>query len=235
SAQVQPALPGGQVGDVGGPHHVEHAAVEPALDQVGDGVRHLVWQRRHGPPRPRADPTDLVLAHELGDGLTGDDLTVLAQVSGDPWRGVHTLGVGVELTDLDQQALVTTRPCRRASRLTIAPLVEPGPGDPEQLAHAHDLMIGLLRLDQLERPLWFCDAFSATKKAAAFFRNSRSMRSWTFSVRNRSSSARSSASTAPGGSSILARSVATHLPSSCSPTPISRATSAIVRPVSITR
>src|SRR5699024_8714158 len=40
---------------------------------------------------------------------------------------------------------------------------------------------------------------------------------------------------APGGSSIRARSLAAHRPSNCSSTPISRATSAIIRPVSITR
>lgn len=68
-AQVQPALPGGQVGDVGGPHRVQRALVEATLDEVGDGVRHLVRQRRHRPPRPRADPADLVVPHEFGDRL----------------------------------------------------------------------------------------------------------------------------------------------------------------------
>lgn len=41
SAQAQPNLAGGQVGDVGGSHHVERALVELAPDPVADGVRHL--------------------------------------------------------------------------------------------------------------------------------------------------------------------------------------------------
>src|SRR5690606_39023977 len=74
------------------------------------------------------------------------------------------------------------------------------------------------------------------KKAAAFPRNSLSIRSSCTSRRSRSSSARSSPS---NGASVpppaLPRSAWTHRPSSCSPTPISRATAAIGRPVSITR
>src|SRR5690606_23578477 len=81
--------------------------------------------------------------------------------------------------------------------------------------------------------LGFC--FDA-KKAAAFPRNSLSIRSSCTSRRSRSSSARSSPS---NGASVpppaLPRSAWTHRPSSCSPTPLSRATAAIGRPVSITR
>ena len=61
------------------------------------------------------------------------------------------------------------------------------------------------------------------------------MRSSVTSTRRRSNSARSSTSNAGGGASDLARSNATQRPNSCSPTPISRATVAIGRPVSITR
>src|SRR5699024_10999400 len=112
----------------------------------------------------------------------------------DPRRAVHTLGVGVEPADLAQQVLVTSRPRRELGALARGPLVVPRAGHPEELTHPHDLVFGLLRVDQLERPLWLFEAFSVTKKAAAFFRNSRSMRSWAFSVRSRSSSARSSTS-----------------------------------------
>jgi len=49
-----------------------------------------------------------------------------------------------------------------------------------------------------------------------FFRNCRSIRSSATSRRSRSSSARSSTSSASGGSSIRARSLATHRPSSAS-------------------
>ena len=38
-AQVQPALVGGQVGDVGGPHPVQPAVVEASTDQVRHGLR----------------------------------------------------------------------------------------------------------------------------------------------------------------------------------------------------
>ena len=76
---------------------------------------------------------------------------------------------------------------------------------------------------------------SAAKKVAAFFRNARSNRSSAFSCRSRFSSARSSSS----NTSLLSPpaslfAFATHRPSNCAPIPISVATCATGRPVSVT-
>src|SRR3954452_15447132 len=116
----------------------------------------------------------------------------------------------------------------------FAPLVEPRPRHLHQLAHLLNRVVGLLRLDHPVGHYRFC---SETKKAAAFFKNSRSKRNSAFSRRRRSSSARSSASSTRGVSSASAASRArrTQRPNNCSPTPISAATCATGRPVSITR
>src|ERR1700739_1506695 len=77
----------------------------------------------------------------------------------------------------------------------LAPLVVPRPRHLQQLAHPLDRVGGLLRLDHPVGLYRFC---SETKKAAAFFKNSRSKRNSAFSRRQRCNSARSSSSsTAP--------------------------------------
>src|SRR6202007_224881 len=116
----------------------------------------------------------------------------------------------------------------------FAPLVVPRARHLQQFAHPLDRVGGLLRLDH---PVAFYRLCSETKKAAAFFKNSRSKRNSAFSRRKRANSARSSASsTAPVSPAAAAwRCRRTQRPSTCSPTPISAATCATGRPVSITR
>src|SRR5258705_6070313 len=115
-----------------------------------------------------------------------------------------------------------------------APLVKPRTRHLQQLTHPLDRVRGLLHLDHPVGLYRFC---SETKKAAAFFKNARSKRNSAFSRRRRSSSARSSASSTASVSPAAAASRArrTQRPSTCSPTPISAATCAVGRPVSITR
>jgi hypothetical protein len=122
--------------------------------------------------------------------------------SGDPRRAVHAIGVLVRSGDLPGQLQQSGLPRAWPGGLSGGPVVVARAGHLEQFTHPRHrrpwpLHVGLLHVDHCERGVWF-DAFSTTKKAAAFFRNSRSIRSCAFSARSRSNSARSLKSTAGG-------------------------------------
>ena len=78
------------------------------------------------------------------------------------------------LSDLDRHLAEFEK---RARGLPLDPLVVARSGHLEQFTHPQNLEGGLLSVDQLERPIGLFETFSVTKKAAAFFRNSRSIRS----------------------------------------------------------
>ena len=96
-AQVQPALPGGQVGDVGGPDPVQLAVVEAAPDQVRRPAA--------GPARPEVVtgmkprgliPTIPACRISFATVLRRHLLPGLAQVGQDPRRPVHLVGGDVD-------------------------------------------------------------------------------------------------------------------------------------------
>src|SRR5687767_5993707 len=150
----------------------------------------------------------------------------------DPRSPVDPAVVVVGRADLHGQDLVGDRPCRgRAGD----PGVEARAADFQQPAQRGDVVVGLLPVDEGE-PRHLVD--SVTKKAAAFFRISRSVLSLAFSRRSRVSSARSSpvsgSSPLLSGSPRSARSALTQLPNVVSLICRSRATSAIVLPVART-
>lgn len=68
-AQVQPALTGGQIGDVGAPDAVELALVEPAPDEVGNRVLVRPSLGGDGHEPTRADAGYSRGPYQLGDRL----------------------------------------------------------------------------------------------------------------------------------------------------------------------
>ncbi len=168
--EVEPALPGADVGHVPDPHRVQAALVEPALDPVERDVVRLRLGLCRGPPRPRSASPQTVGPHVLRDRLARHNLALRAQVGKDPRRPVGAVGVLVQLGDPRRQHGCPHRPRRGRSP---GPRVVGRAGDLEQPAHHGDLEGGLLSLDQ---PVPAHRVCSVAKKAAAFFRNSRSIR-----------------------------------------------------------
>jgi hypothetical protein len=126
-------------------------------------------------------------AHQPLDALAPDVHVILqAQLGVHPWRPVGLQRVGVDLGDPLAQRLIGNRPRRRLAR---RPGVKPGPADLQHAAHDLDRVLGPRRGDEPEDrhrvPL------SLTKKAAAFFRISRSSVTVRSSRRSRRSSSRS--------------------------------------------
>src|SRR5450759_2944139 len=116
------------------------------------------------------------------------------------------------------------------------PGVEPGPGHPQESDHACHCEVALLHQHQLERFLFVSEA-SWAKKSDAFFRKARSSFKSEFSLRSRSSSARSVSLSPPWPASpaaALALKSCTHRPNVDSLMPSSLATVETVRPVLIT-
>ena len=195
-AQIQPALASAQIGDIAGPHAVEHPGIKTAPHQVFGGtavsrsITVVAGANRRGliPARP---------------WRRSEAATVLRDTrSPSARRSARRRGAPYTPSDAawNLATLVSSAARRRGGRggstvTGCAPGVEPRAWDLQQLAHPLDRVVGLLRLDH---PVGFYRLCSETKKAAAFFKNSRSKRNSAFSRRRRSNSARSSASsTAP--------------------------------------
>ena len=154
--------------------------------------------RVHRPPRASTYPADAELPHKFRVRLDRDDLTRVTHVVVDPRRAVDPVRGFVRSLDLADQLQpphLAHPPGQRPAAVrprVVSRTATPGAARPSWRC----VEGGLLRVDQLERPLVF--EFSVAKKAAAFFRNSRSIRSSVTSRRNRSSSARSSISSVVG-------------------------------------
>jgi hypothetical protein len=91
--QVQPALPGGEVGDVPAPPGVDLGGIrgEVPADRSGAGRGRGVSDGGLRPP-PRRPPGQAGLAHQPGDPLAGMPPALEAQLGADPRRAVPALG-----------------------------------------------------------------------------------------------------------------------------------------------
>lgn len=188
--------------------------------------------RRYRPEPPRRDPFQALPAHGRGHSLPVNTRPVPGQRGLNPGCPINSGRIRVRPPDLRIQLRPHHGPFRR-NRASSAPRIEPGPGHPQKPGHPLDRVVSLLGLHQLEAFRFCC---LEAKKAAAFPRNSLSIRNCAFSRRNRSNSDFSvSAAANSSGASSRARSCATHRPSNCSPRPSSRATGATGLPVSMTR
>src|SRR5690606_31618157 len=127
---------------------------------------------------------DALLAHQAGDSLAADLPAALAQLPADPRAPVGLPARCMDRRDLLGKLCGLPRSLRRLPRL---PRVVAAPRDLEDLAHHADGKVGLLRRDHFEG-----GHVSLAKKAAAFFKKSRSISTRFSSLRSRASSARSS-------------------------------------------
>src|SRR5215217_2220924 len=225
--QVEPALPGSEVGDVRDPKTVGAVGSERAVDEVLADADPGNTDRGASAPAPD-QAADARGSHQTLHALAPEPLAI----------GEHQLGVDarrpidapeplMDLGDPDGQALILDRPRRRLARL---PGMKSRPADIEHAAHDRDRVLGLLRGDEPEDPHRV--SLSLAKKAAAFFRMSRSSARIRFSRRSRRSSSRSSVvkpSALPSSTSTWRD----QFRNDCSEHPSSRANCGIGRPLDL--
>src|SRR6478752_9167687 len=231
--QVQPALPGRDVGNVPDQLGARGVGGEVAAYQVRDRRRLLVGGGG-GLVGPWLAGHQAQFAHQPPDQLVADLLAATQQF------GMHTPvavgGVGGVEQGLDLDLEQLAAGCGGAHR-PGPPLVEPGPGHAQPAKHLADggsrggagVVLGV---DEL---ILLAHRGSLAKYAAAFFRNAFSIsrsRLRRSSSRSRARSDNSNGGSSPACSSRYARS---QFPSVVSLTPSSRATSAIERLESMTR
>src|SRR5215207_6552310 len=150
-----------------------------------------------------------------------------AQLGVDPRGAIDAPAGRVDPFDLVGQPGVLERPICRWPAL---PGIERGAVHSEHAAHDGDGIVGLLRSDKREQ-LAYRSSVSLAKKAAAFFRISRSIRSVWFSRRRRASSSRSSLLSPPRRSPASAAACLTQLRNDTSEIPRSLAAWRIDLPV----
>ncbi len=223
--EVEPALPGTEVGDVGDPAAVRGAGGEVAVEEiVGDSD---AGHPDGGCPPLLGDQAgEAGLAHQPLDAFAADPLAVVEdEIRPDPRRAIDAAALAVQLTDPFGQprVLERTRPGR-----PLRPGVIAGAADLEHTAHDHDRVRGLLRSDEPVRAHRVPP--SRAKKAAAFFRISRSSASTRFSRRNLRSSSRS-AELSPSALPSSTSSWTNQLRNDCADTPSSRASCGTERPL----
>ncbi len=171
--EVQEPFPGRDVGDVSRPRLVRPGRAKVAIDQVwGDPDAGQAHGR--APALARRKPGHAGRSHQPLHALAPDPDPVLqTQLGVDAPGAVRAVRVGVDLVDLLSQPRVAERPVGRRAPL---PVVEAGAVHTQRPAHHGDRKVRLLRRDQRE-DLAYGSPVSRAKKAAAFLRISRSIRS----------------------------------------------------------
>jgi site-specific DNA recombinase len=140
----------------------------------------------HHPPARHADQARS--PHEASHSLpAAARLRDLRQLRVDPRSAIGPTAARVNLTNARRQRSVGYR--TRGGR-TFPPGVVAAARHAERPTQERDWEVGLLRLDEAKHR-YRSGSLSLAKKAAAFFRRSRSIRSPRFSVRSRRSSSRS--------------------------------------------
>src|SRR5713226_827607 len=225
--QVQPAFVRAQICDVPNPPTIRRARKEVSAKEIRRHRQVMVAVGSLHPPSTYL-PLEPLVSHQADDAFTADRDALGLQLLVDSRAAVGPATELVGFAGKHRQTAVLPRPSAFGA---IAPSIEPARRDTEMTAHERDWEVGLLRSNEREFH-WF----SLAKKAAAFFRSSRSIRSSRFSFLRRASSSRSLVVSAPGGpwpASICA--LFTHSPMSVWSTPRSRATSLLVLPALRTR
>src|SRR5258708_7000450 len=186
--EVQPALSCPDVGDVRDPDLVGRGRGEVPVKLIGSNRMRMPRIRRDSEtPLPLA--LEAFLSHQTSHPLPADVLVFRLEIGMDPRTPVPLATRGVRRRDLDLEGGILLGP---QTQPPPAPGVEARARDrkhPTERAHRID---GLLRLDEPELQ-WF----SFAKKAVAFFRISRSIRSCLFSRRSATNSACSAVVSSP--------------------------------------
>src|SRR6266536_3090562 len=166
--EVERALPGRDVLDVGGPQPVRPRRVEVALDEIvgdpyaGDAEGGAELAPLHVSRHPGG-------SHQSLDPLAAQPDPLIAEVEVDPPSAVAVTAARVHPADPLGQRRVGERPRRR---WPLLPGVEARARDTEHAAHQRDRVVGLLRRDEPEAAHRV--SLSRAKKTAAFFKISRS-------------------------------------------------------------
>ena len=102
--QVEPALPGADVGEVGAPQPVDldGAGAEAALDETHGGRRRTRIGDGGAPKPSLAAPRDAVMAHEPHHPLAPARLAVVTQLRMNPRGSIGAAASGVNGFDLGE-------------------------------------------------------------------------------------------------------------------------------------
>src|ERR1700758_2382596 len=234
--QIEPALLGLDVSDVGEPDLVRSSGDEVALEKIrGDreivtavGGPHPSWLRHDGP--------DAMAAHQSLDATAAAPAAMSPQLGMDARAAIAAIGVAVNPPDVVDELTIG---CGSLALRARAPGIIAGRRDTEHAAHDHHRIVGAAIFDEAESHFG-----TPAKIAMDFFKISRSMRSRSFSRCKRTISAAWSADgsvacvvgrrVAAVGSSRAPR-CSTHRRSTESRRPSSLATDPIERPLDATR
>jgi len=147
TGQVEPALDGGHVGDVGDPQLVRAGRGELAVDQVRGrlGLGVLLGDRER--PLAPVTPDDLGFAHQPGDPLLADPDPGVGELGVDARRAVDLAVVIEGIADLLGQHLIGDGPGRQ---WPAQPGVEARPADLQQRAQHGHVVERLLPVDEGE-------------------------------------------------------------------------------------
>ena len=225
---IQPALCGRHVGNVGQPELVRRTGLEPTAHQVRfRGQRMTRVGRAH--ETPLATGLKTFLAHQPMNAFGIDREAGRPQICRQAGTAILAAVTGETSSQFRNQPIIAAPPCRGSA---CPPGIEATARDRQQATQSEHRIALALRLDP---GVPHRDVLA--KYAAARFRISTSIRSCSFSVRSRLSSACASSirSSAPRVTSCRPeRARRTQLAKVFSDMSKLRATSAVVRPPSIT-
>src|SRR5665213_1019206 len=179
--QIEPALIGLDIGDVGEPDPVRRGGDEVPVDQVrGDrvivtavsGLR-PAWLRHDGP--------DTVMAHQPLDAATAHPAALRRQLNMDTRAAIASAGVAMDPLDVVDEVTIGGGPPALRTR---APSIIAGRRDLERATHDPHRVIGAVIFDEAEPHVR-----TPAKIAIDFFKMSRSSRSRSFSCCKRAISA----------------------------------------------
>src|SRR6266545_1421426 len=177
--EVDPAFPGGNVGDVADHFHARCLGGEVAGEQVGDRPGGRVGLGEAVPPRLRLAGDQAQLTHQTSGQLDGAVHALAGQLGVDTPVAVGLVGIVEDIDDEFFEPLQSLRGRRFGS---AAPLVVSRRRNREPTAHVRHAVLAFsvrvegvfLRVDKLKLGAY---RYSLAKKAAAFPGNSFSDRS----------------------------------------------------------
>ncbi len=162
--QVEAALAGGDLADVGEPELVGAVGPKAAADQVRGGAHALQADRRPPAPAPAHGAPEARLCHLALDPLSRDADALATQLGVHARRAVAAPAIRVDRMDqLEQADVRDPAPGRPAPK----PGVEARARDPEHPAHERDWVGCPLRGDEPEHGYRL--SLSLAKKAARLF------------------------------------------------------------------
>src|SRR5580700_2720973 len=180
-SQIEPALIGLDVGDVGEPDPVRRGGREVPLDQVRGDRKIVAAIGGPHPPWPRHDGPDPVVAHQSLDAAAAHPAALGLQLDMDTRAAIASAGVAMDPLDVvDEFSIGDRSPALRAR----APGIITGRRDPEHIAQNPHRVVDTAIFDEAESHVRV-----PAKIAIDFFKMSRSMRSRSFSRCKRAISA----------------------------------------------